>query len=428
MLLHSVAAHAIYRNTVPFVYLVQAEGWFNASHLVHTQAVSLHVQWKFRVPSNDSFFLPNRCGRRAVAAAAMSNLTHPLPPLPRCSTQNDGRNALWTEIRQRYPLTRFLYYIFMDEDVQLREASGRSTLDCGGCSPNELFEQYIMRYQPAIAVPCFPQWQEDDGSEVQLLHSNFNFDHILVAVRAEAATMFLPTETRFDSECWWLGQSVWAMVARAFYHERTIQINAVTTHSTQNRPLEDTIVTSPHSVAAADEGKEPTSAAAATGKKYMRCQRFHPAFLWFMSSLKDDKLLLNLSYSILTNQFYDGRMRLHMGSRFVAPPDAPPLHPPPSPVPAPLPSPPRSDFHVDLRLVDCCHPYWRSHGLTWQQMDSKGGPEWAATGCAWEKNWMRQQCFTHAPHEGADASDMYRMILYAPAISARRCCSRLHVA
>ena len=31
-------------------------------------------------------------------------------------------------------------------------------------------------------------------------------------------------------------------------------------------------------------------------------------------------------------------------------------------------------------------------------------------GCAWEKNWMRQQCFTHAPHEGADASDLYRMI------------------
>jgi hypothetical protein len=296
----------------------------------------------------------------------------------------------------------------MDEDVQLREESGRSTLDCRGCSPHALFEQYILQYQPAVAVPRFPQWHEDDGSEVQLLHTNFNFDHILVAVRAEAASMFLPTETRFDSECWWLGQSIWAMVSRAFYHERTIQVNSVTTYSMQNRPLEDPVPVAPSAASRAGDGAQP--AVAVAGKKYMRCQRFHPAFLWFMSSIKDDKLLLSLSYSILSNQFYDRRMLLHMGSRFVAPPDGPPLHSPPPPPPPPLPSPPRNDFSVDLRLVDCCHPYWRNHGLTWQLVDSQGQRAWAATGCAWEKNWMRQQCFSHAPFEGADASDLYRMI------------------
>jgi len=326
-----VAVHCIYRNTVPFAYLVQAEGWFNASHLVHTHAVSLHVQWKFRVLSNDSFFLPNRCRCRRFNAAA-TLLTPPLHPP--CSTQNDGRNALWTEIRLRHPLTRFLYYIFMDEDVELREVDGRSTLGCAGCSPHALFERYLMQYQPAVAVPCFPQWQEDDGSELQLLHSNFNFDHILVAIRAEAATMFLPTETRFDSECWWLGQSIWAVVSRAFYHERTIQINAVHTRSTQNRPLEDTSAASPQPATAAANFSAPT-AAAASSKKYTRCQRFHPAFLWFISSLKDDKLLLNLSYSVLSNQFYDGRMRLHMGSRFVG--DTPPRTPLPRPPPPPPP-------------------------------------------------------------------------------------------
>jgi hypothetical protein len=295
-----------------------------------------------------------------------------------------------------------------------------------------LFERYLLEYQPAVAVPRFPQWHEDDGSEVQLLHVNFNFDHIFVAIRAEAATMFLPTETRFDSECWWLGQSIWAMVARAFYHERTIQVNSVTTYSMQNRPLEDSIPSPPP---AAPDGSEraslpavgqETSPPAVAVRKYTRCQRFHPAFLWFMSSLKDDQLLLSLSYSILSNQFYDGRMRLHMGSRFVAPPDAPPLHPPPPPPPPPLPSPPRDDFNVDLRLVDCCHPYWRSHGLMWQTVRSNGERVWAATGCAWEKNWMRQQCFNQPPHEGADASDLYRMIQYVECICAvagltRRC-------
>jgi hypothetical protein len=345
---------------------------------------------------------------------------HPRSPLSLCySTQNDGRNALWTEIRLRFPLTRFLYYVFMDEDVQLLEASGRSTLDCRLCSPHQLFESYVLQYQPAVAVPRFAQWHEDDGSEVQLLHKNFNFDHILVAIRAEAATMFLPTETRFDSECWWLGQTIWSIVARAFYHERTIQINALTTHSTQNRPLEEPVAPP---LASADGADSNAPAVAAAGKKYTRCQRFHPAFLWFMSSIKDDKLLLSLSYSILSNQFYDSRMVLHMGSRFVAPPDGPLLHPPPPAPPAPLPSPPRSDFSVDLRLVDCCHPYWRSHGLTWRQVHPGDGDEWAAMGCAWEKNWMRQQCFTHAPHEGADASDLYRMIqcVQVPC-SLRRC-------
>ena len=58
--LHSVGSLVIYRNTIPFAYLVQSEGWFNASHLVHQQSVALHVQWKYNVSSNDSFFLPNR--------------------------------------------------------------------------------------------------------------------------------------------------------------------------------------------------------------------------------------------------------------------------------------------------------------------------------------------------------------------------------
>jgi hypothetical protein len=348
------------------------------------------------------------------AGARFCSVILMLSPLPLPSSQNDGRNALWTEIRLRHPLTRFLYYIFMDEDVKLLVDLGRSTLHCGNCGPHQLFEQYLVQYQPAVAFPRFPLWHQDDGSEVQLLHTNFNFDHILIAIRAEAATMFLPTETRFDSECWWLGQSIWAMVARAFYHEHTIQVNSITTHSTQNRPLEDSIAPSPtpHSGGGTPPNTSNTTASV-VGKKYMRCQRFHPAFSWFMSSIKDDKLLLSLSYSSFTHQLYDSRMLLHMGSRFVAPPDAPPLYPPPPLPPPPLPSAPRSDFNVDLRLVDCCHPYWRQHGLTWQQVDSEGVLEWSATGCAWEKNWMRQQCFTHAPYEGADASDLYRIIQYA---------------
>jgi hypothetical protein len=61
MLLHTAASLVIYRNTIPFAYLVQAEGGFSAAHLLHSHSVSLHVQWKYRVASNDSFFLPNRC-------------------------------------------------------------------------------------------------------------------------------------------------------------------------------------------------------------------------------------------------------------------------------------------------------------------------------------------------------------------------------
>jgi hypothetical protein len=79
MLLHSSSSLVIYRNTVPFAYLVQAEGAFDASNLLHQRSVSLHVQWKYRAPSNDSFFLPNRCRRcLEFASRLLAHSHHPL--------------------------------------------------------------------------------------------------------------------------------------------------------------------------------------------------------------------------------------------------------------------------------------------------------------------------------------------------------------
>jgi hypothetical protein len=269
------ASLVVFRNKINFVYLVQNDGFCNVSHLRHTDAEVLVVQWKEEHDCEGCFFFPD-------------------------STVNEGRNELWYRTFEKWPGTVFTYYIFLDGDVSLILRTGRNKLSLQPNASSEslpfrVFEQHLLHYRPAVAVP-FHGWHVDNGSDVQFVS---NFDHIVIAVHAAVSRMFLPTETRFDHKSWWWAQRVWGLLGAVAFPQQMLQINAV---------MSDNGSLKYRSVSTADESpyiradccnrrvaliissgtKHRNQSAAVGTKKYMRDARFEHVFVWFMASLKKD--------------------------------------------------------------------------------------------------------------------------------------------
>ena len=124
------------------------------------------------------------------------------------STWAAGRNLLYEVSRQRSE--KYLYYIFMDDDIFLQIKVPRSTKN-----PWRLFENFLMRIQPAVGVV--------DGSGCQYLPHIFEarkhlgcklenkaeyvptprFDAAFNAFHYNAVDYILPYSQKFDSISWW---------------------------------------------------------------------------------------------------------------------------------------------------------------------------------------------------------------------------------
>jgi len=269
-----VVSLVVFRNKINFVYLVQDDGFCDISHLRHTDAEALVVQWKEEHDCEGCFFFPD-------------------------STVNEGRNELWYRTFEKWPGTVFTYYIFLDGDVILTLRPDRNKLFPQLNASSEsiafrVFEQHLLQYRPAVAVPFHSNWHVDNGSDVQFVS---NFDHIVLAVHAGVSRMLLPTETRFDHKSWWWAQRVWGFMCAVAFPQQTLQINAVASDNGHFQ-MRSVSMTSTHfqsdgcsrkDARTISSGTKKLNQSAAVGtKKYLRDNHFEYAFLWFMASLKKD--------------------------------------------------------------------------------------------------------------------------------------------
>ena len=319
----NTASLVVFRNKINFVYLVQHDGFCNISHLRHSDAEALVVQWKEEHDCLGCFFFPN-------------------------STVNEGRNELWYRTFEKWPGTVFTYYIFLDGDASLTLRPDRNKLSpvpnaSRESLPFRVFEQHLLHYRPAIAVPFYSQWHLDNGSDVQFVS---NFDHIFLAVHANVARMFLPSETIFDQLSWWWAQRVWGFLCSVAFPQQTLQINAVMSDNDSLRlrdgsekaragsgvcGMRDSSITTE---------LNPQSEPPLGTKKYMKNNRFEQVFLWFMASLKKQQFSSS-SRDIQTN--------LHS----------------PEPSSRDMLQPVKSDGQFEIaklggfiKIFDFLHPYW----------------------------------------------------------------------
>ena len=133
------------------------------------------------------------------------------------STWSQGRNRLREEVR-RTGQTEYLYYVFLDDDLALSQGDWRQ------------FEQALLKYEPAIAIPYWPRYAGMRGSNLALeAHRCIAFDAMCNAFHREVFhdDLILPYREEFDAESWWISQWFIIQLSRLFLARSTIQINTV---------------------------------------------------------------------------------------------------------------------------------------------------------------------------------------------------------
>eukprot|EP00929_Paragymnodinium_shiwhaense_P051582 TRINITY_DN25938_c0_g1_i2.p1 TRINITY_DN25938_c0_g1~~TRINITY_DN25938_c0_g1_i2.p1 ORF type:complete len:540 (-),score=123.64 TRINITY_DN25938_c0_g1_i2:331-1950(-) len=140
----------------------------------------------------------------------------------------EGRNVLLAaaaaeEFRRG---SRFHYYAMMDADT-VAVPPWRIALP--------RFEAFLADWQPAVGVPAYidPRGvdgempSEKDNTTGRLPHSVFQFDHICLAIHAEAAPALLPYEPEYDGSCNWVSQWKLTALASGIYRDHVLVLPTV---------------------------------------------------------------------------------------------------------------------------------------------------------------------------------------------------------
>eukprot|EP00669_Euglena_mutabilis_P008813 TRINITY_DN3802_c0_g1_i1.p1 TRINITY_DN3802_c0_g1~~TRINITY_DN3802_c0_g1_i1.p1 ORF type:complete len:368 (+),score=54.16 TRINITY_DN3802_c0_g1_i1:59-1162(+) len=136
------------------------------------------------------------------------------------SSWTQGRNHLWkkaTLLEKKY-----MYYVFMDEDIQLSNLTE--------------FEELLLKYQPPIGVPAgIAQIAgKPPAYNMVILHS---FDAAFDAFHYDVMhdSMVLPYSDLFDKFSWWASQLFMIYLCQIFYNNEVVGFLGVTSANAQHR-------------------------------------------------------------------------------------------------------------------------------------------------------------------------------------------------
>jgi len=134
------------------------------------------------------------------------------------SSWAQGRNRLYQEALKKEIAQgwRYLYYIFLDGDVEVGFAAPLSSYNAQGdiVSPWRHYESFLLRYEPAVGVPDF-RYNRPDSDLTKLISglgprgeatAMYHYDAIICAVHREAAVNLLPYDLSYDQISWWYTQ------------------------------------------------------------------------------------------------------------------------------------------------------------------------------------------------------------------------------
>lgn len=140
-----------------------------------------------------------------------SSLPHTEHIFKPSTTWATGRNILVNTAMKR--TTKYLYYIFMDDDIDLQMNSGRNI------NPWRLFENFLVRVEPAVAAvddsfnPCLPAIYRARKRLNCSISSNIEYipavryDAAFNAFHYEALPHLLPYAAKYDNMSWWAAQA-----------------------------------------------------------------------------------------------------------------------------------------------------------------------------------------------------------------------------
>eukprot|EP00668_Euglena_longa_P023270 GGOE01029030.1.p1 GENE.GGOE01029030.1~~GGOE01029030.1.p1 ORF type:complete len:368 (-),score=73.29 GGOE01029030.1:188-1267(-) len=143
------------------------------------------------------------------------------------STYSQGRNRLLDEAISRavrMPGGGYLYYIFLDGDVELQmrntwEHHYRPLLPT---NPYDCFETFLLEWEPAVGSVAYG-WTAIEATGVSVFHNN---DALVQAQHRETLSFGLPCMD-LDCHSWYYQQHVMNNINAYLYNTRRVQLNAV---------------------------------------------------------------------------------------------------------------------------------------------------------------------------------------------------------
>lgn len=130
------------------------------------------------------------------------------------STWAQGRNKLFEIALEKEG--NYLYYIFCDDDIAFKSGDW------------DKFEEQLMKYQPAIAVPLCEKTEKTrlKGLPYQAFLCN---DEQLIAFNHQVVKdgIVLPYQDQFDDIHWWASCDIQQILIQTFYHFDSVQFNNI---------------------------------------------------------------------------------------------------------------------------------------------------------------------------------------------------------
>ena len=156
---------------------------------------------------------------------------------------NLGRNILYSVAKERLP--GYHYYIFLDDDVDLRFNS-LTPHEMKGVSPFRAFEAWLLDYEPAVGIVDQPGPQNAMSilqkrrmkcgiNESSMAVPAVWFDAIFNAFHYKAIKHILPYPTQYDKESWWASQLHVMCSMELKFRGQTLMFVPVTVNNPQHR-------------------------------------------------------------------------------------------------------------------------------------------------------------------------------------------------
>ena len=133
------------------------------------------------------------------------------------TTWTQGRNLLWLQAKRRRK--QYIYYIFMDDDVELHYNNKIPGFKREAISPLRAFEKFLLNYEPVVGVVDYlshhsyrfmlekrQQLCKKTSALEPMYVSVTHFDGIFNAFHYKAMDSLLPYNTKYDNLSWWHSQ------------------------------------------------------------------------------------------------------------------------------------------------------------------------------------------------------------------------------
>ena len=216
-----------------FIYLTQTESCL-ALHLLRPDVFGVGRK-------NDVLVLS---WKQPCAQESLAHLKHIKYIYNASSTWSKGRNILYRLAKENPK--NYLYYVFLDDDMTFDFTNSdfsKRYRDLGFNSPLQAFEDFLLKHEPAMAVPIYcPSRSRGKCDQMLYMKSmpeylpvTIYFDAAFTAFHRNASDLMLPYRLDYEKQSWWQSQKFVILAADLTFRGQVLRFAPLLAFNTKHR-------------------------------------------------------------------------------------------------------------------------------------------------------------------------------------------------